>query len=108
MKLGDVIRDLREDAGMSSAELARMTGMSPSHICDVEYGRSGVSRLALEKIAEALNVPVRLLKARSGILSEKARTYLENRADVVALIELLAKLRASKDAIAQIRAEVGK
>lgn len=52
------IRQFREEAGMSQAELGEKIGKSNSNISDIERGRLEVSAADLATIADALNKPI--------------------------------------------------
>ena len=52
----------RKAAGLSGAELARKTGLTPSQICDIEKGRNQQPGIHVAlRIADALGVDVREL-----------------------------------------------
>lgn len=53
----DVVRELREAAGLSQYELARRTGLSRSLICEIESGRRGLTPSSQRLIAKVLDVP---------------------------------------------------
>lgn len=57
-KLGQQIRALRLAAGVSSAALAAGAGVSRSMLSRIERGLASPSIEAMERIAQALNVPV--------------------------------------------------
>lgn len=54
--IGARLRQLRQRNKYSLRDLAKMTGLSHSFICDIEHGRSAPSLETLRKIATALNV----------------------------------------------------
>jgi transcriptional regulator with XRE-family HTH domain len=58
MLIGHRWRELREQAKVSQSEMARRTGLLPSHISDLEHGRTVPSMGTFEKVARALQVPV--------------------------------------------------
>lgn len=58
MQVGEILKAIRGELGLSQGELARRAGLSPQYISDVEKGRARPSLRALEKIAAALGVPV--------------------------------------------------
>lgn len=67
MQVGETLKAVRGEQGLSQGELARRAGLSPQYISDVEKGRARPSLKALEKIAAALGVPVaRLLGSTSA------------------------------------------
>ncbi len=49
----DILRDLREEVGMSQKDLAGALGMTASYLCDIENGRRD---LRLSQWESALNV----------------------------------------------------
>ncbi|MGB9885718.1 MAG: transcriptional repressor LexA [Moorellales bacterium] len=57
MNLGERIRRLREERGLSQAELARRSGLSPQYLCDIELNKANPGVRTLEKIATGLGVP---------------------------------------------------
>ncbi|MGB9920922.1 MAG: LexA family protein [Moorellales bacterium] len=61
MKIGVRIRRLREERGMSQAELARRAGISPQYMCDIELDRANPALGTLERVAAALGVTVAAL-----------------------------------------------
>lgn len=54
--LGRRVRELREAAGLSSAELARRAGMSRRYATEVEAGRANPSLTKLQDLATALDI----------------------------------------------------
>jgi ribosome-binding protein aMBF1 (putative translation factor) len=56
--VGNRIRDLREMAALTQAQLARAAGMLQSHISRLENADGKISDQALRRIARALKVPV--------------------------------------------------
>jgi transcriptional regulator with XRE-family HTH domain len=60
--LGQRLHQLRENADLSSRELAKKVGISPPFLSDIELGRRFPSEEILAKLANALNVKVEELK----------------------------------------------
>ncbi|QGP92571.1 HTH-type transcriptional regulator PuuR [Neomoorella glycerini] len=58
MEIGATIRAQRLAKGLSVRELARLTGLSPSAISQIETGKSVPNVLTLKAIAEALDISV--------------------------------------------------
>lgn len=52
------IRDLRERAGLSLAQLSEKTGRHPESLRNIEKNRKNASRITLARIANALGVPL--------------------------------------------------
>lgn len=57
-KVAEKLRSLREAKGLSLNELAKKAGISPSHLSEIERDRAKASLKTLEKLAQALDVPV--------------------------------------------------
>lgn len=57
-KVGDRLRELREEKALSQAELARLSRTSASHINAVERGERAPTVVALEQFARGLDVPI--------------------------------------------------
>lgn len=55
--IGQRIRDLRKQLGLSQEQLAEIAGLHFSYIGGIERGEKNVTILNLEKIATALGVP---------------------------------------------------
>lgn len=61
--LGETIRTLRLEKGVSQEALAHMAGVDRSHMGKIERGERNVSLLNIERIASALDVmPSQLLR----------------------------------------------
>jgi transcriptional regulator with XRE-family HTH domain len=60
--LGEVIRELREEADLSLREFAKKIDVSPPFMSDVELGRRYPSDETLQKIAKVLKASVEKLK----------------------------------------------
>jgi len=54
--IGARVRDIREDLGMTSTELARKVGISQAQISRLEGGKQGWRSHTLQKVAKALGV----------------------------------------------------
>ena len=68
MKFNDRLKKLREDKGLTQAELSKRSGISVRMIQKYEAGIARPRWDASEKIANALEVPVAELLGQSGML----------------------------------------
>lgn len=122
--LDELVKQLRERAGISQAELARRVGVSPGTIGRVEAGTLSMGPENLQRLAEALDVSngdrKRLAKARDRA-SERLSTRKErqptelgprakNGAKLVSLptpseVDELEELRRRLDEVAQTMAD---
>lgn len=59
--LGNMLRDLREEAGLTGSKVAKELGVHPPRISNMEKGRSVPSKLELAKLAEIFTAPDDLL-----------------------------------------------
>jgi transcriptional regulator with XRE-family HTH domain len=61
LKFGKRIRAIREDRGLSQEELGAKAGLHRTYISLIERGKQSATLDTMEKIADALNVPVKKL-----------------------------------------------
>lgn len=57
---GIAIRDAREEAGLSQTELAARIGIAQSALSRIEAGRANLTLGTLQRVTDALGVPLRL------------------------------------------------
>lgn len=62
--LGENVRTLRKERGLSQEELAFQAGMKRSYLSDLERGTRNPSVRAVGRLAEALDVPAARLVER--------------------------------------------
>lgn len=55
-KIGNRIRELRKETGLSQEKFATKIGMDRTYFASVELGKRNISIVNLEKIADGLNV----------------------------------------------------
>jgi transcriptional regulator with XRE-family HTH domain len=78
--VGENIRRLRQEAGLTQDVLAAKSGLSQGYINQLEIGKRRYTQKSLEIIAEALSVPVIefFIKERqeeAPVVAEKAERY---------------------------------
>lgn len=59
LKIGQRIKELREQTNMSQKDLAYAADLDRSYIASIENGQRNVSIVNIEKIAAALNVTIK-------------------------------------------------
>ncbi|MBI1782743.1 MAG: helix-turn-helix transcriptional regulator [Sphingobacteriales bacterium] len=59
LKIGQRIKELREQINMSQKDLAYAADLDRSYIASIENGQRNVSIINIEKIATALNVTLK-------------------------------------------------
>lgn len=59
LKIGQRIKELREQTNMSQKDLAYAADLDRSYIASIENGQRNVSIINIEKIATALNVTLK-------------------------------------------------
>ena len=60
------IRELREEKQITQKELAIAANISRPYLHDLEYNRRGAKPETLQRIADALGVPVEEMTAKAG------------------------------------------
>jgi transcriptional regulator with XRE-family HTH domain len=56
--VGAILRQKREEMGITQTAAAREMGISPQYVCDLEKGRALPGRLTIVRIAEFYGVPL--------------------------------------------------
>lgn len=59
MNIGDILKNRRNELGLSLAKLRDLTGLSKSTLSDIENGKSNPKIATLEKICDALNIEIK-------------------------------------------------
>jgi transcriptional regulator with XRE-family HTH domain len=108
MTLGQAIRSIRKEAGLSQKELAQAAGIDQSYLSMIESGqRRNPGTRIISRLALALRVSIDDLAARAGLVPEQQpRDPLTERAlhlfrqlprwrqhDVIAQLELYLRLK---------------
>lgn len=105
--LGDKVRALRRERGMTLKEMAASTGLSYTYLSEIERGNAVPSLSALRKLADAFGVPVSLFvnnERKSSLVGEKLKYVRTLRG--LSQKELAARAGVSPGLIAQL--ETGK
>lgn len=106
-QLGQQLRDLREQAGLSQEELASRAQVSRASIQNWEGNRTAPRRAESRRLAAALGVSVDAFKRTRGeqVDAEEVRAALQAAMEIddpvemrAALIQLLARITPSEDA----------
>lgn len=61
MNVGEAIKNLRKNKGISQKDLAQECGLSANSMCSIEKNESFPSKDSIEKICTALDIPVSYL-----------------------------------------------
>ncbi|BCS52632.1 helix-turn-helix domain-containing protein [Geobacter sp. SVR] len=72
--LGERIRELRRSRGLTQEQFADLIGVEQKHVSRLELGKSFPPIERLEKIAEALQVPLRNIFDFVHLADQEART----------------------------------
>lgn len=83
--LGEAVRILREDQGLTLRALAEMVGVSAPFLSDLEHGRRQTDRH--DQLAAALNVPVTELRELDSRISPDLKDWLAANPKLVALLK---------------------
>ena len=57
-RFGDIVRQRREELGLTQEELAEMAKIHRTYLSDVERGSRNLSLINIERLAVALAVPI--------------------------------------------------
>lgn len=107
METANWLRKKIEKAGITQAELARRSGISPTHITKVLNGERGLGEQSLLAIAKALHIPPENIYREAGLLppvpkadeQQEELIYLFNQLPDQEKRSLLRFIRATLDAI---------
>ena len=78
-RIGERIRQLRTERGMSQTELAEKAGLVQPHIVRIEQGRYSVGLDTLQAIAKALGCTVDMVEQiRQEALQNMVAEYMNN------------------------------
>lgn len=83
--LGEAVRLLREEQGLTLRALAEKVGVTAPFLSDLEHGRRQTDRH--EKLAAALNVPVEELRELDSRVSPELKEWLAANPKLVALLK---------------------
>ena len=96
-KIGELIRSLRKERGISLRELAKKVDVSFVNISHIENGKVETSKETLRQIAEALNYDVDKLYSASNHISEDIERIVNKKPDIVPQFLRSAKSFNNKD-----------
>lgn len=72
-KIGEYIREVREEKGMSVSELSRESEVSQPYLSQIEYGSRNPSPDILRKLSKCLGVSYISLMFKAGYLTDDDR-----------------------------------
>ena len=105
---GSYLRSIRSARGISTRELARISGVSQGAICDVERGRRIAGKGILTKLAKALELDLAEVFARSGKLPDDIAQYMLAHPNAGTLLQRLVKYNFSDRSLMFIVGQVDK
>ena len=82
-KIGELIRSLRKERGVSLRELAKKVSVSFVNISHIENGKVETSKKILKQIAEALNYDVDKLYSTSNHISEDIEMIVSKKPEIL-------------------------
>ncbi len=85
--LGDAVRYLREQRGMTLRELAEKVGVSAPFLSDLEHNRRSTDRL--DAVAAALGVSTEMLQAFDARLGPELRDWISQSPGMTGLLREL-------------------
>lgn len=105
--LGEVIRDGRIAKGqMKLRELARLLGVTPSYVSDIENDRRVPSEDVLGRIAAALDLDYTDLVARAGRLGAEAERYMRREPTATTLFRKISDRRLNEEQLRELIEQV--
>lgn len=99
-KIGDNIKKLRRQKGISQIELAKAIEVSQTHMSNIENGNTGISLWTAVKISRMLDCSVDMLvdnikRESKSTEKEKYLIYVDELADILKIMAL--KSRKSRE-----------
>jgi len=101
--LGDAIRWLREERGMTLRALAKKVNVTAPFLSDLEHNRRNTDKLT--EIAKALHVDVAELQRLDGRLTADMKDWIAANPGIVALLK---DIRASGRSAEELRSAFGR
>src|SRR4051812_17070618 len=75
-RLGERVRSLRADHGMTRKDLAQASGVSERYLAQLESGQGNISVLLLRKVGHAIGVPMERLVQEEELAPRRERIAL--------------------------------
>ena len=82
-KFGTAVKKWRDKLGLSQEELANRAGWNRTYICDIERGTRNVSLKNVQKLANALSIPLSTLFADPNFKTSAAPMTLDQEVDIL-------------------------
>ena len=105
---GQYLRSVRSARGISTRELARISGVSQGAISDLERGRRVAGKGLLTKLAKALELDLAEVFARSGKLPDDVAQYMLAHPNAGTLLQRLVKYNFSDRSLTFIIGQIDK
>ncbi len=83
MEFSEKLRNLRKEKGMTQKELSIKLGTTPQNLAQYENGKRNPKPKTLQKIADALDVPVNALKSDRELEFDNIMTSIKSINDAV-------------------------
>ena len=82
-QFGTAVKKWRDKLDLSQEELAKRAGLHRTYICDIERGARNVSLKNVQKLSDALSVPLSTLLADLDIKTSTAPMTLDQQVDIL-------------------------
>jgi CheY-like chemotaxis protein/DNA-binding XRE family transcriptional regulator len=82
-EFGTAVKVWRDKVGLSQEELANRAGFHRSYICDIERGARNVSLKNVQKLSNALSIPISTLFSDLNIKSSAEPLTLDQQVDIL-------------------------
>ena len=96
-KVGDIVRKIRKEKGISLRELAKQVGVSFVNISYIENGRIETSKEVLRKISKALNYDFDKLLSATDLIDDDLTKIINKKPNLVPEFLRTAKNLSSED-----------
>ena len=94
MDVGDQIRQLRKELGITQKEFGERIGISANYVSDLEYGKTKPSLLVLLAIEYRFGVSIDWLETGKGSkVIKKERKYTQEEKEIIAALREHKELR---------------
>jgi transcriptional regulator with XRE-family HTH domain len=101
---GDLIREIRREAGLTQAELSRRSGIPRSVLSTYEHGRRQPAVAALACIAQAAGLEIRVVPAAEREETERSGAILAQVLDLAELLPYRPRGRLAYPSLARLAA----
>ena len=101
IELGEYLKNIRENKGISLREVEKLTGIGYSHLCMIENGRRNVTPALLKNLSKIYSADYIDLYEKAGYLDLAESEKLKNTINNIITIPILGTVKAGYDWLAE-------